>query len=206
MANITPAEHLDEVLSRYGSSPNPRLAEITTAAIRHLHAFVEEVGLTREEWFVGIQALTEIGHLCDDKRQEFILLSDTLGVSMLVEMINQNGSEGTTEPTVFGSVSCGGRAAAPDGRLPRRRHVRRDLRVRLRARPRGLTLGHHGSMTTLPRARPCPTWASAAGTSSRPKVASMQIAIRCVAHNPATGSKCAGPCFTARIPSRRPVR
>lgn len=102
MANITPAEHLEEVLSRYRNPPNPRLAEITTAAIRHLHAFVEEVSLTRDEWFLGIQALTEIGQLCDDKRQEFILLSDTLGVSMLVEMINQAGAEGTTEPTVFG--------------------------------------------------------------------------------------------------------
>ncbi|MDH3302401.1 MAG: 6-chlorohydroxyquinol-1,2-dioxygenase [Acidimicrobiia bacterium] len=102
MANITPAQHLEEVLDRYRDSPNPRLAEITTAAIRHLHAFVEEVSLTREEWFTGIKTLTAIGQLCDEKRQEFILLSDTLGVSMLVEMINQAGAEGTTEPTVFG--------------------------------------------------------------------------------------------------------
>ncbi len=108
MANITPKEHLDEVLSRYDDSPNARLAEITTAAIRHLHAFVEEVQLTREEWFTGIQTLTAIGHLCDDKRQEFILLSDTLGVSMLVEMINQQGSERATEPTVFGPFHVDG--------------------------------------------------------------------------------------------------
>jgi len=108
MANITPEEHLDDVLIRYDGSPDPRLAQITTAAIRHLHAFVEEVNLTREEWFTGIQTLTAIGHLCDDNRQEFILLSDTLGVSMLVEMLNQAGAAGSTEPTVFGPFHVDG--------------------------------------------------------------------------------------------------
>ena len=108
MANITPAEHLAEVLSRYEDSPNPRLAEITTAAIRHLLAFVEEVGLTRQEWFAGIEALTAIGQMCDEQRQEFILLSDTLGVSMLVEMINHVAADGSTEPTVFGPFHVGG--------------------------------------------------------------------------------------------------
>ena len=98
----TPAEHLAEVLASYDENANPRLVEIMRAATKHLHAFVEEVGLTREEWFEGIRFLTAVGQKCDDVRQEFILLSDTLGVSMLVEMINQQGSEGTTEPTVFG--------------------------------------------------------------------------------------------------------
>lgn len=102
MANFTPQQHLAEVLSRYDDAPNPRLAEISRSLISHLHAFVNEVGLTREEWFTGIEALTTTGQMCDDERQEFILLSDTLGVSMLVEMINHGGSEGTTEPTVFG--------------------------------------------------------------------------------------------------------
>jgi len=108
MSNISPRDHLDEVLSRYDDSPNERLAEITTAAIRHLHEFVVDVGLTREEWFAGIQALTTIGQMCDDQRQEFILLSDTLGVSMLVEMINHAGAEGSTEPTVFGPFHVDG--------------------------------------------------------------------------------------------------
>lgn len=102
MSNITPTEHLAEVLSRFGDAPNERLAEIMKCAIRHMHEFVVEVGLTRQEWFAGMQALADIGHMCDENRQEFILLSDTLGVSMLVEMINQMGAEGTTEPTVFG--------------------------------------------------------------------------------------------------------
>lgn len=99
---FTPAQHLQDVLDSYEGSPNPRLAEIMKAAVRHLHAFVEEVGLTRDEWMAGIEFLTETGKMCDDKRQEFILLSDTLGISMLVEMINHAAAAGTTEPTVFG--------------------------------------------------------------------------------------------------------
>jgi hypothetical protein len=130
MAQMTPEQHLAEVLARYDDSPDPRLAEISKAAIRHLHEFVAEVGLTREEWFAGIQALTRIGQMCDGERQEFILLSDTLGVSMLVEMINHGGAEGTTEPTVFGpspsrapSSMCGRprRTAATTSRTPVRR-------------------------------------------------------------------------------------
>lgn len=102
MTNITPEAHLEEVLSRYDESPNERLAELTKSFISHLHRFVLEVGLTREEWFAGIEALTRTGQMCDDERQEFILLSDTIGVSMLVEMINHRATAGSTEPTVFG--------------------------------------------------------------------------------------------------------
>ena len=108
MTQMTPEQHLAEVLARYDDSPNPRLAEISKAAIRHVHEFVAEVGLTREEWFAGIEALTRIGQMCDGERQEFILLSDTLGVSMLVEMINHAAAEGTTEPTVFGPFHVDG--------------------------------------------------------------------------------------------------
>ena len=96
------AELLADVLSRYEHSPDPRLREITEAAIRHLHAFVEEVNLQRDEWFAGIQFLTATGQMCDPTRQEFILLSDTLGVSSLVEMVTHDGVEGSTENTVLG--------------------------------------------------------------------------------------------------------
>ena len=113
--SFTPDQHLTEVLSRYDDSPNPRLAEITKAAIKHLHAFVEEVGLTRDEWFEGIQALTKTGQMCDDERQEFILMSDTLGVSMLVEMINHAAKPGSTEPTVFGPFHVDGAPAKSMG-------------------------------------------------------------------------------------------
>jgi catechol 1,2-dioxygenase len=101
-------ELLEDVLSRYESSPNPRLREITEAAIRHLHAFVEEVGLQRDEWFAGIQFLTATGQRCDEVRQEFILLSDTLGVSTLVELITHGGTEGSTENTVLGPFYVAG--------------------------------------------------------------------------------------------------
>lgn len=105
---MTPETHFAEVLRAYDNSPNPRLAEITKSLIRHLHEFVVEVGLTREEWFAGIEALTRTGQMCDDQRQEFILLSDTIGVSMLVEMINHEAAEGSTEPTVFGPFHVDG--------------------------------------------------------------------------------------------------
>ncbi len=98
---VTPEEHLAEVLASYDDSPNERLAEITRSLVRHMHEFVTEVGLTREEWFRGIEELRRAGQLCTDERQEFVLLSDTLGVSMLVEMLN-HGDAGGTEPTVFG--------------------------------------------------------------------------------------------------------
>jgi protocatechuate 3,4-dioxygenase beta subunit len=94
---------LEEVVSRYDKSPNPRLREINVAAIRHLHAFAREVGLTRDEWFAGIQFLTATGHMCDDVRQEFILMSDTFGVSALVEMMAYDPSmPDTTDNTVLG--------------------------------------------------------------------------------------------------------
>ena len=94
---------LAEVLARYQGSPSPRLKEVTTAAIRHLHAFVREVGLTRDEWFTGIKFLTATGKMCDDVRQEFILLSDTLGVSTLVEMLAFDASNAAiTDNTVLG--------------------------------------------------------------------------------------------------------
>lgn len=102
MPYTSPQQHLDQVLACYDDSPNDRLAEISKSLISHLHAFVDEVGLTRDEWMMGIEALTKTGKMCTEERQEFILLSDTLGVSMLVEMINHAGAEGSTEPTVFG--------------------------------------------------------------------------------------------------------
>jgi hydroxyquinol 1,2-dioxygenase len=96
-------ELLAEVVRRYDASPNPRLREVTTSAIRHLHAFALDVGLTRDEWMAGIQFLTATGKICDDVRQEFILLSDTLGLSMLVEFITYAaGNPAATENTVLG--------------------------------------------------------------------------------------------------------
>lgn len=83
-ADITQA-----VLDRIQDGTDPRFKEILTAVIRHAHALVKEVDLKPEEWMAAIQFLTRVGQTCDDKRQEFILLSDTLGISMLVVALDQ---------------------------------------------------------------------------------------------------------------------
>src|SRR6201999_4543599 len=90
------------VLERVADAPNIRVRTISQALIKHLHAFIREIEPTEAEWEWGIRFLTETGQLCSDTRQEFILLSDTLGVSMLVDAINHRLPSGTTETTVFG--------------------------------------------------------------------------------------------------------
>jgi len=92
----------DAVLARMDGCDDARFKTIMTSLVRHLHAFVREVELTEAEWNEGIRFLTATGQKCDDKRQEFILLSDTLGVSMLVDAINHRYAQGATETTVFG--------------------------------------------------------------------------------------------------------
>ncbi|HEY4067736.1 MAG TPA: intradiol ring-cleavage dioxygenase [Burkholderiaceae bacterium] len=94
---ITPA-----VLARQADTANPRLKEILSALVTHLHDFAREVKLTEDEWLQGIRFLTATGQMCDAKRQEFILLSDTLGLSMLVVAMNHAKPAGATEATVFG--------------------------------------------------------------------------------------------------------
>ena len=93
---------LASVLQRYEATTDERLRTVMEAAIRHLHTFAVEVGLTRDEWMAGIQFLTATGQKCDDVRQEFILLSDTLGLSTLVELITYDAVDGATENTVLG--------------------------------------------------------------------------------------------------------
>jgi protocatechuate 3,4-dioxygenase beta subunit len=104
-----------EVLRRIESTPDMRLREIMLALVRHLHGFVKEVNLTEREWFAAIEFLSETGRLCDEKRQEFILLSDTLGVSMVVDLINHRKPEGATESTVFGPFHREGAPEMPPG-------------------------------------------------------------------------------------------
>jgi hydroxyquinol 1,2-dioxygenase len=94
---ITPA-----VIQRLASADDPRLRQILTSLVSHLHDFARDVQLTEDEWMQGIEFLTATGHQCDAKRQEFILLSDTLGLSMLVVAMNHAKPAGATEATVFG--------------------------------------------------------------------------------------------------------
>jgi hydroxyquinol 1,2-dioxygenase len=91
-----------EVVKRLGKTRDKRFREIMTSAVKHLHAFAREVHLTEEEWFEGIKFLTAVGQKCDDKRQEFILLSDILGLSMMVVALNHKTAPGATEATVLG--------------------------------------------------------------------------------------------------------
>jgi protocatechuate 3,4-dioxygenase beta subunit len=90
------------VQDRVGPKANKRATFVTNALVKHLHAFIKEAKPTMEEWMYGINFLTRTGHLSTDWRQEFILLSDTLGVSMLVESLNNHKFHGETESTVLG--------------------------------------------------------------------------------------------------------
>src|SRR5687768_12658129 len=92
----------EAAIARLKDVQNPRFKQLMTSAIKHLHAFAREVELTEEEWFEGIKFLTAVGKKCDDKRQEFILLSDILGLSMMLVAVNHKGAPGATEPTVLG--------------------------------------------------------------------------------------------------------
>lgn len=115
MSNNTEEQLTQNVLGSMAQTSNPRLKTVMTSLIRHLHTFVREVELTQEEWMLGIQFLTRTGQMCDEKRQEFILLSDTLGVSMLVDAINHPSLDGATESTVFGPFYREGASELPMG-------------------------------------------------------------------------------------------
>lgn len=92
----------EAVIARLPDDTDSRFRQIMSSLIRHLHDFVREVELTEEEWFEGIKFLTATGQKCDDRRQEFILLSDILGISMLVDAVNHRRDLGETESTVLG--------------------------------------------------------------------------------------------------------
>ncbi|GAA3687054.1 dioxygenase [Arthrobacter ginkgonis] len=90
------------VLASFDNCADPRLKQLMQALTRHLHAFIREVRLTEAEWETAIGFLTAAGHLTDDKRQEFILLSDVLGASMMTVAVNNEAHADATEATVFG--------------------------------------------------------------------------------------------------------
>jgi hydroxyquinol 1,2-dioxygenase len=96
------AELVDRVVASFDGASDARLKQIMQSAVRHLHAFLRDVRLTEQEWKQGIDFLTAVGHLTDERRQEFILLSDTLGVSMQTIAINNEAYADATEATVFG--------------------------------------------------------------------------------------------------------
>jgi hydroxyquinol 1,2-dioxygenase len=93
---------VERVLASFAGTPDPRTRELLEALTRHLHAFLRETRLTEAEWKRGIDFLTAVGHVTDDRRQEFILLSDVLGASMQTITINNEAYADATEATVFG--------------------------------------------------------------------------------------------------------
>ena len=102
IAYFDESRSVEVVNARMGADVDPRLREVMGVVVKHLHAAVKEAAITGEEWMTAIRFLTETGHMSTDWRQEFILLSDILGVSMLVHAINHQRPEGSTENTVLG--------------------------------------------------------------------------------------------------------
>jgi hydroxyquinol 1,2-dioxygenase len=115
MRNLNQHNITQAVIDRFADTPDARLKDIMTSLVRHLHDFAREVQLTEEEWFQGVQFLTATGQKCDAKRQEFILLSDTLGLSMLTVAMNNDKPAGCTEATVFGPFFVEGAPAFEHG-------------------------------------------------------------------------------------------
>lgn len=114
------------VLDSFDGTESPRLKQLVQGVVTHLHAFLRDVRLTEEEWRQGIDFLTAVGHITDERRQEFILLSDTLGASMQTIAINNEAYADATEATVFGPffvedaprIDLGGDIAGPANGQP----------------------------------------------------------------------------------------
>ena len=114
-ARTVPADITAAAVASFDGADAERLSTLVQALTRHLHAFATEVGLTQGEWEEGIRILTETGHITDDRRQEFILWSDTLGLSMLVDALANPLPSGATESTVLGPFYVPGSPLRPYG-------------------------------------------------------------------------------------------
>jgi len=115
MALVTEENITDLAVERWRTAHDPRLAEIMGALVRHLHDFAREVQLSEAEWMAAIQWLTATGQASDDKRQEFILASDVLGLSMLVVQLNHRFDAAATPATVLGPFHIAGSPDLPYG-------------------------------------------------------------------------------------------
>src|SRR5690349_7163927 len=102
MQLVTEDNITDLAVERWATAKDPRLAEILTSLVRHLHGFAREVRLTEAEWMAAVQWLNRTGQISDEKRQEFILASDVLGLSMLVVQMNHRLDPDATPATVLG--------------------------------------------------------------------------------------------------------
>ena len=115
MQLVTEDNITDLAVERWATAKDPRLAEILTSLVRHLHGFAREVRLTEAEWMAAIQWLNRTGQISDEKRQEFILASDVLGLSMLVVQMNHRLDPDATPNTVLGPFHIDGSPPLPFG-------------------------------------------------------------------------------------------
>lgn len=109
--NINEDTITQAVIARHAEAPDARLREVMTCLVQHLHAFAREVKLTEAEWDAGIRFLTETGQICSPTRQEFVLLSDTLGLSSLVTAMAHRKPDGCTEASPAGAPPADGTRA-----------------------------------------------------------------------------------------------
>lgn len=115
MSYVTEENLTDIALDRWSNIPDPRLRQVMTSLVKHVHAFVRDIEPTDQEWATAIDWLTRTGQLCNDKRQEFILMSDVLGVSMLIDAINHRLVSGATPTTVEGPFHIANSPALGNG-------------------------------------------------------------------------------------------
>jgi hydroxyquinol 1,2-dioxygenase len=113
--DLTAEELTAAVLASFAGAASPRVREVAESLVRHLHAFVHEVGLTEDEWAAGIDSLTRAGQMSTGGRQEVVLLSDVLGVSMAVVGVNHAAGGGATESTVLGPFFVEGAPVVENG-------------------------------------------------------------------------------------------
>ncbi|MET0768020.1 MAG: dioxygenase, partial [Aeromicrobium sp.] len=115
MAYATEDNITELAVERWATAKDPRLAELMTGLVTHLHDFAREVRLTEEEWITAMGWLAATGQISDEKREEFILASDVLGLSMLVVQMNNRFTPDATPATVLGPFHIDGSPAAPYG-------------------------------------------------------------------------------------------
>src|SRR5579862_5418894 len=115
MTQFNEAELTAAVVKSFEQTPNARAKFLLQELVKSLHDYVRKTNLTFEEWEYAIEFLTRTGHKCTDIRQEFILLSDVLGVSMLVDAVNHRDRDGATETTVLGPFYVGEHKVMPHG-------------------------------------------------------------------------------------------
>src|SRR6201992_1709879 len=115
MPQFNDKELTEAVIRSFEETPNPRVKFLMEELVKSLHEYVRKTDLTQDEWRYAIEFLTAVGQKCTPTRQEFILLSDTLGVSMLVDAVNHRQREGATETTVLGPFYCGEHRQMPPG-------------------------------------------------------------------------------------------